>query len=107
MEIIKQRKAGQGLVSGQSIEDFSPHLRGKGKARAQQDVAGSLRTDRQNLRTAELEVLFKVSATSFLPISTMPLSCPCGRLMCAHRRMSGDPCVWTARTCAVLSWSLV
>lgn len=69
MEIIKQRKAGQGSGSGQSIEDPSPHCRGKGKARAQQDVAGSLRTDRQNLRTAELEVLFKVGAMSSIPVS--------------------------------------
>ena len=107
MEIIKQRKAGQGLSSGQSIDDSSPHHRGKGKARAQQDVAGSLRTDRQNLRTAELEVLFEVGAMSFLSVLKTHFCCPFGRLRCAHRRMSGDPCAWTARTCAVLSWSLV
>lgn len=34
MEIIKQRKAGQGSGSGRSIGDSSPHHRGKGKARA-------------------------------------------------------------------------
>ena len=59
MEIIEQRKAGQQSGSGQEVEEEALP-RHKGKVRAQQDVAGSLRTDRQNLRTAELEQLFKV-----------------------------------------------
>lgn len=59
MEIIKQRKAGQQSGSGQKAveERLTTH---KGKAWAQQDVAGCLKTDRQNLRTAELKQLFKV-----------------------------------------------
>ena len=61
MEIIKQRKAGQQAGSGQAAEEEAlPRHRSKGKVRAQQDVAGSLKTDRQILRTAELEQLFKV-----------------------------------------------
>ena len=61
MEIIEQRKAGQQSGSGQAAEgEAVPNHKGKGKVRAQQDVAGSLKTDRQNLRTAELKQLFKV-----------------------------------------------
>lgn len=78
MDIIKQRKAGQGSGSGDRIEDISPYYGGKGKARAQQDVAGSLRTDHQNLRSAELEVLFKVTQRHFFQSSNTPLSCSCG-----------------------------
>ena len=59
MEIIKQRKAGQQSGSGQEVEE-EVLPRHKGKVRAQQDVAGCLKADRQNLRTAELEQLFQV-----------------------------------------------
>ena len=107
MEIIKQRKAGQGSGSGERIEDLTPCYGGRGKARAQQDVAGSLRTDRQNLRIAELEVLFKVSATSCLPIFNDTLVLP---LWVSEVRSLGefrDPYAWMAGTCALLSWSFV
>ena len=57
MEIIKQRKAGQQSGSGQEAEQEKPLRKLK---RKQQDIAGSLKADRQNLRTAELEQLFQV-----------------------------------------------
>ena len=59
MEIMEQRKAGPQLGSG-SAANLNQEPRGKKRLRAQQDVAGSLKADRQNLRTAELELLFQV-----------------------------------------------
>ena len=59
MEIIKQRKAGQQSGSGQEAAEEPP----QNFKRKQLDVAGSLKADRQNLRTAELEQLFKVRAS--------------------------------------------
>ena len=61
MEVIKQRKAGQHSGSGQMAAEEEPFL---GFTTKQQDVAGSLKADRQNLRTAELEQLFKVCTLS-------------------------------------------
>ena len=59
MEVIKQRKAGQESGTRQEVgKETLPTY--TGKVRAQQDIAGSLRTDRHNMRTAELEQLFKV-----------------------------------------------
>ena len=59
MELNEQRKAGQQSGSGQ---DTGAGLRGRGKkrSRTQQEIAGSIALDRQNLRTAELELLFRV-----------------------------------------------
>ena len=59
MEIITQRKAGQQSGSGQKLKDEALP-RYKGRVRAQQDIAGCLKSDRQILRTAELEKLFQV-----------------------------------------------
>ena len=62
MEIIAQRKRGlqQGSSAHEGIdEDGGAHV-GVKRQRVQQDVAGSLKADRQNLRTAELELLFQV-----------------------------------------------
>ena len=53
-----QAAQGRAAVGQEATEERLPGK--KGRARAQQDVAGSLKTDRQNLRTAELEQLFKV-----------------------------------------------
>ena len=64
MEIIEKRKKGlqqaSGMVEGADEEGRSQWA--KRRERAQQDVAGSLKADRQNLRTAELELLFQVTA---------------------------------------------
>ncbi|CAL5222943.1 g5380 [Coccomyxa viridis] len=62
MEIIKQRKAGQQPGSRQEAEKEPQKFK-----RKQQDVAGSLKADRQNLRTAELEQLFKDPSFQGLP----------------------------------------
>ena len=60
MEIIEQRKKGrqQGSSANEGIDEEGQWARRR--KRAQQDVAGSLKADRQNLRTAELELLFQV-----------------------------------------------
>ena len=64
MELVKNRREGKvtggvGDAAGHSEEgDYSRHVR-KSKLR-QQDVAGAISTDRQNLRLAELQLLFKV-----------------------------------------------
>ena len=64
MEIMEQRQAGPRLGSS-GAADLSQGPRGKKRQRAQQDLAGSLKADRQNLRTAELELLFQVTACPF------------------------------------------
>jgi len=63
MEIIKQRKAGQQSGSRPINAEGEVQPEGQGKAGAHQNMAGSLKTDRQNLRAAELELLFKVHVT--------------------------------------------
>ena len=67
MELNEQRKAGQQSGSAEPGEDEAP-ARGRKRCPAPQDVAGCLRTDRQNLRTAELELLFKVCLSRFVPV---------------------------------------
>ena len=64
MEIIAQRKKGrqQGSSGRGGVDEEGRFHRVRRRQRAQQDVAGSLRADRQNLRTAELELLFQVTA---------------------------------------------
>lgn len=63
MELVKQRKAGTSGLDPESAtfaadaELASRIAKGKMK---QQDFAGCIRADRQNLRLAELELLFKV-----------------------------------------------
>ena len=60
MELIEQRKKGQqqGSSAKEAIDEEGEWARKR--LRAQQDVAGSLKADRQNLRTPELELLFQV-----------------------------------------------
>ena len=69
MELVKNRRegrvagaAGAGNAAGHYEEgDYSGRVR-KGKMK-QQDMAGSISTDRQNLRLAELQLLFKVRSS--------------------------------------------
>ena len=64
MEIIKQRKAGQQPGSRQEAEKEPQKFK-----RNQQDMTSSLKADRQNLRTAELEHLFRVGISSDIILS--------------------------------------
>ena len=64
MEIIERRKKGrqQGSSALVGRDEEGRYQWARRRQRAQQDVAGSLKADRQNLRTAELELLFQVTA---------------------------------------------
>ena len=64
IEIIGQRKEGrqQGSSVNEGVDEEGKFHRVKRRERAQQDVAGCLKADRQNLRTAELELLLQVTA---------------------------------------------
>ena len=64
VEIIEQRKKGlqQGSSAQVGRDEEARYQWARRQQRAQQDVAGSLKADRQNLRTAELELLFQVTA---------------------------------------------
>ena len=62
MELVKDRREGRATGAAAAAveydEDTGARIK-KGKMR-QQDVAGSIRMDRQNLRMAELQLLFRV-----------------------------------------------
>ena len=64
IEIIEQRKKGrqQSSSMAEGVDEDGASHRGKRRVHAQQDVAGLLKADCQNLRTAELEKLFQVTA---------------------------------------------
>ena len=60
MEMVKQRREGTGAGAGNPAI-YSPEIPSRAAARRANaaDLAGSLRADRQNLKQAELELLFK------------------------------------------------
>ncbi len=60
MEMVKQRREGTGAAGGAAIYS-PPEAPSRAAARRANaaDLAGSLRADRQNLKQAELELLFK------------------------------------------------
>ena len=62
MELVKDRREGRATGAAAAAVEYDQHTGApiqKSKMR-QQDVAGSIRTDRQELRMAELQLLFQV-----------------------------------------------
>ena len=64
MELVKNRREGRATgeagAAGMDVDegDYEERMR-KGKMK-QQDMAGAIKMDRQNLRLAELQLLFRV-----------------------------------------------
>ena len=62
MELVKDRREGRATGAATAAVEYDQNTGArieKSKMR-QQDVAGSIRMDRQNLRMAELQLLFQV-----------------------------------------------
>ena len=97
MELVKNRRegratggAGEGSASGHldAMEYSARQQGGMNTKLKQQDLAGSINRDRQNLRLAELQLLFQVGKRpflcTFLPAGALlrhaPVALPCAML---------------------------
>lgn len=65
MEVVKDRREGRatGAAAAEAMYDEDTGRRVQKSKMRQQDVAGSIRMDRQDLRMAELQLLFQVRAS--------------------------------------------